>query len=144
MPKRGLTSRGKRAMKAREPKLVEGERQLLTLRGPKASARGVCAMQFLAGMKKGISRALVRKNDIRPFEDLSSLEFLSEVNGCSAFALTSHTKKRPDNLVLVRAPRLRAGAPRRRRAARPPPAQPAPRPIPPPFPPLLSAAGPHL
>ena len=116
-------------MRAREPKLVEGERQLLTLRGPKASARGVSAMQFLAGMKKGISRALVRKNDIRPFEDLSSLEFLSEVNGCSAFALTSHTKKRPDNLVLVRAHR-RGPAPRR-----PPPLPPTP---------LLSASGSHL
>jgi len=45
---------------------------------------------------------LTRKNDIRPFEDGSSLEFLTERNGCSAFAFISHTKKRPHNLVLGR------------------------------------------
>jgi ribosome production factor 2 len=105
MPKRAhpqLTSRGKRVLSRRDPQLVEGERSLLTLRGPKASARGVAALRFFSGMKKGASRPLTRKNDIRPFEDLSSLEFLAGVNNCSAFALASHTKKRPDNLVLVR------------------------------------------
>ena len=99
------SGRSKRALAAREPKLIEGDRSLLALRGPKASAKGVAAMHFFAGLKKGDSKMLTRKNDIRPFDDPSSLEFLVQVNGCSAFALASHTKKRPDNLVLVRAGR---------------------------------------
>ena len=105
MPKhRNQTGRSKRALALREPKLVEGDRALLALRGPKASPRGVAAMQFFAGLKKGDARMLTRKNDIRPFEDASSLEFLAQVNNCSAFALASQTKKRPDNVVLVRPP----------------------------------------
>ena len=104
MPKhKQQTGRARRALAAREPKLIEGDRSLLALRGPKASVRSVAAMHFFAGLKKGDSRMLTRKNDIRPFEDASSLEFLAQVNGCSAFALASTTKKRPDNVVLVRA-----------------------------------------
>ncbi len=47
-------------------------------------------------------RQLSRKNDIRPFEDASSLEFLCEKNECAAFLYTSSNKKRPHNLVLGR------------------------------------------
>lgn len=45
---------------------------------------------------------LNRKNEIRPFEDVSSLEFLLDKNDCALFAVGTHNKKRPLNLILVR------------------------------------------
>lgn len=47
-------------------------------------------------------KVLQRRNDIHPFEDASSIEFLCEKNDCGAFAFASHSKKRPNNLVLGR------------------------------------------
>lgn len=48
------------------------------------------------------SRLFKRRNDKRPFEDLSSVEFLSERNDCSLFAFANHSKKRPHNLIFGR------------------------------------------
>lgn len=45
---------------------------------------------------------LSKKNDIRPFENVNSLEFLSQKNDCSLFMIGSHSKKRPNNFVLGR------------------------------------------
>ena len=45
---------------------------------------------------------LPRLNPVLPFEDPSSLEFLSEKNDASLLLLASHSKKRPHNLVMVR------------------------------------------
>ena len=43
-----------------------------------------------------------RKNKILPFEEESSIEFLSKKNDCSLFFLGTHSKKRPDNLTIGR------------------------------------------
>ena len=105
MPKRkaaGPSARARRAIAAAAPKLIEGDRSLLGLRGPAASATVVGALRHLLSLKRTDGHMLQRKNDIRPFEDASSLEFLMERNNCSAFLLASHTKKRPHNLVLGR------------------------------------------
>jgi ribosome production factor 2 len=53
-------------------------------------------------LKMPEAKRLTRKNDIRPFEDATSLEFLCEKNECAAFLYHSHNKKRPHNLVLGR------------------------------------------
>jgi ribosome production factor 2 len=90
-------------MKALEPKLKEGDRLLLGLKGSHASQLGTDAMRSLFSLKKFDSCLLAKKIEIRPFEDVSSLEFLMQQNRCSAFLLASHTKKRPHNLVLGRA-----------------------------------------
>lgn len=45
---------------------------------------------------------LPRLNPVLPFEDPTSLEFLSEKNDASLVLVGSHSKKRPHNLVLVR------------------------------------------
>lgn len=45
---------------------------------------------------------LSKKNDIRPFENVNSIEFLSQKNDCSLFMIGSHSKKRPNNFVLGR------------------------------------------
>jgi hypothetical protein len=44
------------------------------------------------------------RNEILPFEDANSIEFLCGKNDTSLFALGNHTKKRPHNLVLVSIP----------------------------------------
>jgi hypothetical protein len=52
------------------------------------------------------AKMLNRKNEIRPFEDVSSLEFLLDKNDCALFAVGTHNKKRPLNLIMVRSRRL--------------------------------------
>jgi ribosome production factor 2 len=92
-----------RRARAKEPQLVEGAKQLLVLKGPSSSAIINEVMRDLTMLKKPDAKALSRKNDIRPFEDATSLEFLCDKNECSSFLYASHSKKRPHNLVLVRA-----------------------------------------
>ena len=53
-------------------------------------------------LKKPNGKLLTKKNDIRPFEDINSLEFFSNKNDCSLFMVGSHSKKRPQNLILGR------------------------------------------
>jgi ribosome production factor 2 len=45
---------------------------------------------------------LSRLNPVVPFEDATSLEFLSERNDASLIVVGSNSKKRPNNLVFVR------------------------------------------
>lgn len=52
-------------------------------------------------MSKPNCKVLNRNNDILPFEDVNSLEFLCDKNNCSLFSLATNTKKRPNNLILV-------------------------------------------
>ena len=53
-------------------------------------------------LKKPFAKHFSRKNDIRPFEDASSIEFFSTKNDASLFAFGSHNKKRPHNIVFGR------------------------------------------
>jgi ribosome production factor 2 len=48
------------------------------------------------------SKNFTRKTEERPFENDASFRFLCEKNNASLFALGSHSKKRPDNLVMAR------------------------------------------
>jgi ribosome production factor 2 len=52
--------------------------------------------------KKPHCKIMNRNNDITPFEDQTPLEALANKNDCHLFAFGSHSKKRPDNLVLGR------------------------------------------
>lgn len=81
---------------------VGGQKNLLILRGPTASANGLSALRNLAALKKPDVKLLSRSNDVRPFDDLSSLEFLADKNECQAFIYTSHNKKRPNNIIMGR------------------------------------------
>jgi ribosome production factor 2 len=49
-----------------------------------------------------LSKILQKKNDLLPFEDVSSLEFLCQKNDCSLFGVATHNKKRPHGIVLGR------------------------------------------
>jgi ribosome production factor 2 len=94
--------RAARVLAKREPQLIEGPRNLLLMRGPSSSEILNDVVNDLALLKKPDVKRLQRKNDVRPFEEASSLEFLAEKNDCGAFVVTSHTKKRPHSLIMGR------------------------------------------
>jgi ribosome production factor 2 len=94
--------KAKKAMQIREPKLVENPKYALMIRGQSTSGVINDLLTDLCMIKKPFSKSFSRKNDIRPFEDASSLEFFAQKNDASLFAFGSHNKKRPHNLVLGR------------------------------------------
>jgi ribosome production factor 2 len=59
-------------------------------------------MVDLCAMRQPLAKRLTKKNAIHPFEDASSLEFLSEKNDASLLVFGSSSKKRPHTLTLCR------------------------------------------
>jgi ribosome production factor 2 len=53
-------------------------------------------------LKKPHAIHFTKKNEIRPFEDETPLEFFSKKNDASLFMVASHSKKRPHNLTIGR------------------------------------------
>ncbi|XP_057536917.1 ribosome production factor 2 homolog [Amaranthus tricolor] len=99
------THRGKRELEKRAPKLVEGNKKTLILHGTKTSNVLNSVLTEIYHLKKENSVKYTRKNDnIRPFEagGETNLEFFSQKTDCSLFVFGSHSKKRPDNLVIGR------------------------------------------
>lgn len=92
----------KNIQKAREPQLDEDEKNVAYIRGFTASDLVTKSMKDIYMMKKPIGLTLNRKNVILPFEDPSQIEFICQKNDCSLFLFTSHSKKRPHNLVMGR------------------------------------------
>jgi len=95
-------ARIRREAKRRGPLINENTKKALFMKGPKTSEVIVRAMKDLHRLKAQDAKLFSRKNDIRPFEDTRSLEFLSQKNDTSLFCVASHTKKRPMCLVLGR------------------------------------------
>lgn len=60
------------------------------------------AMCDLMALKKPEAKKFSKKNEIRPFEDASQLEFFSEKNDASLMVFSTHNKKRPNTLVFAR------------------------------------------
>uniref|UniRef100_A0A1A9X5R7 Ribosome production factor 2 homolog n=1 Tax=Glossina brevipalpis TaxID=37001 RepID=A0A1A9X5R7_9MUSC len=96
------TRKGKKVLLAREPQLVENARVMLFLDGRKCGGDVKLCMKDLQQLRKPLVKVLSRNNDISPFEDPSSLEFLVQKNDCALFAFGSTSKKRPNNLILGR------------------------------------------
>ncbi|XP_071738234.1 ribosome production factor 2 homolog [Rutidosis leptorrhynchoides] len=97
--------RAKRELEKRAPKLVELGKKTLILHGTKTSNVLNSVLTEIYHLKKDNSVKYSRRNDnIRPFESggESSLEFYSLKTDCSLFVFGSHSKKRPDNLVIGR------------------------------------------
>ncbi|KAJ8314519.1 hypothetical protein KUTeg_006669 [Tegillarca granosa] len=82
------TQKGKRFLEKREPKITENTKTALFLKGGNTSIT--------------VSQGLKELNILRPFEDETPLEFFSKKSDASLFMFGSHSKKRPDNLVLGR------------------------------------------
>jgi len=96
------TKPGKRFLEDREPKLIENDKTTLFIRGINANHTVLEAMKNLACFKKPNCVVYNKKNDLKPFEDISQLEFFCKKNDASLFMFASHNKKRPNNLVAGR------------------------------------------
>lgn len=97
-------ARVQRYLKSQEPKLVEDARTVLLLKGIRCSDAMSTVLKDLKTIMAPHSKLLSKKNQILPFEDegMTSLEFLTTKNDASLFAVASHNKKRPNNLVIGR------------------------------------------
>ncbi|CAH7671516.1 Brix domain-containing protein [Phakopsora pachyrhizi] len=96
-------ARSKRALSAREPKLVEGPKVSIFVKSSQTSEKVRLALTELYQIKSSVnSIQFSKKNLIHPFEDPSSLQFWSIKNDASLFLVGSDSKKRPDNLTFVR------------------------------------------
>jgi ribosome production factor 2 len=95
-------ARVERLLKKREPQMVEATKNVLVLKGHKVSETVKDVLLDVNQLTKPNNKNFSRKNEVLPFEDINGLEFLCEKNQCALFCLGSHTKKRPDNLILGR------------------------------------------
>lgn len=60
-------------------------------------------LKTVSTLTKPDSVLLNKKNDnIHPFEDSSSLEFLAQKNDCGVVVFGTHSKKRPNNVTILR------------------------------------------
>ncbi|KAK8793393.1 hypothetical protein WA158_004752 [Blastocystis sp. Blastoise] len=92
----------KRYLENRAPKINENPKTAMLLKTTTASKYIVDVLKDLARLKAPHSKLMVKKNEIHPFDDANSVEFLAQKNDCSLFGLASDSKKRPNNIVLGR------------------------------------------
>lgn len=96
------TAKGKRVLEEKESQVHENPKICTFIKGHSSSQIINEVLRDLAAIKKPNSILLTKNNDIKPFEDVAKLEFLSIKNDSSLFVLGNHTKKRPHNLVIGR------------------------------------------
>ncbi|KAK3096760.1 hypothetical protein FSP39_003001 [Pinctada imbricata] len=96
------TQKGKRFLEHREPKIFENVKKTLFLKGGNTHVTVSQALKELYLLKKQDAVMYKRKNILRPFEDETPLEFFAKKSDASLFLFGSHSKKRPNNLVLGR------------------------------------------
>ncbi|KIW20144.1 hypothetical protein PV08_00719 [Exophiala spinifera] len=96
-------ARTARIVKAREPQQIESRKRVLLLHGSKCPQPVSSVLKTLHTLTKPDSVLLNKKNsDIYPFEDPASLEFLAQKNECGVVVFGTHSKKRPNNIILLR------------------------------------------
>jgi ribosome production factor 2 len=97
-------ARVQRYLKSLEPKLKEGAKSTLLLKGIKCSNAMGNLLKDMRAMQAPNAKLLTKKNQIVAFETdgQHSMEFLATKNDCALFAMASTNKKRPNNLVMGR------------------------------------------
>ncbi|KAH8820317.1 Brix domain-containing protein [Xylogone sp. PMI_703] len=95
-------ARSKRALDKKAPKVVEGGKTALFLRGTTCSQVVQDALTDLSSLKAPLCKRFTKKNDIHPFVDASSLEFFSERNDCSLLFFGASSKKRGHAITMAR------------------------------------------
>lgn len=97
-------ARSKRALEARAPKQQEDARTAVFVKGTHTGDVLNNAMKDLMALKRPDSISFSKKNVVHPFEaqGAQSLEFWAQKNDASVFVVGQTSKKRPNNLTLVR------------------------------------------
>ncbi|KAK5062559.1 hypothetical protein LTR84_004632 [Exophiala bonariae] len=96
-------ARTARIVKAREPQQVESRKKVLLLHGSKCPQPVATILKTVHTLTKPDAVQLHKKNEnIYPFEDPSSLEFLALKNECGVVVFGTHSKKRPNNITIMR------------------------------------------
>ena len=95
-------ARSKRALAKKEAKLVENVKSALFVPGSTTNKMLHDTMCDLMALKKPQAKKFTKKNEVRPFEDASELEFFAEKNDTSLMVLSTHNKKRPNTLIFTR------------------------------------------
>lgn len=96
------TRKGRKVLKQREPQIVEAPKAAIFVRGPSATLELGQCVSDLAALKQPFAAKYGRKSDIRPFEDVSSIQFYARKSDAGLFVHTSSNKKRPANLTFGR------------------------------------------
>jgi len=93
-----------RYLKTTESQLVEGAKSSLLLRGIRCSDAMATVLKDMRSVQSPHAKMLSKNNVIVPFDDAGqqSLEFLTTKNDAALFAVASHNKKRPNNLIMGR------------------------------------------
>ena len=100
--KKAKTRKGKKALEDKESKKIENGKQVVFMKASKTSQIIIDCMAELYNMKVPLGIKFVKRNDIRPFEDSASVEFISQKSDASLMVLASHSKKRPHQFCFVR------------------------------------------
>lgn len=96
-------ARSARIVKAREAQPVESRKRVLILHGTKCPLAVSTVLKTIGALTKPEAVTLNKKNkDIYPFEDAASLEFLALKNDCGVVVFGTHSKKRPNNITILR------------------------------------------
>ncbi|EEQ34753.1 rRNA-binding ribosome biosynthesis protein rpf2 [Microsporum canis] len=96
-------ARTRRILKAREPQLIESPKQTLLLHGPKCPLPLHTVLKTIHSLTKPHSVLFHKKNEnIHPFENTESLEFLATKNECGIAIYGSSNKKRPNCITILR------------------------------------------
>jgi len=88
--------------KKKAPKVYENRKTAMFIKGSQTNQQVSNILSDLYLLKKPDGVHLKKKNATRPFEETTTIEFLSLKNDASLFLFGSHSKKRPNNLVLGR------------------------------------------
>lgn len=96
-------TRTAKIVKAREPQAIEGRKRVLLLHGTKCPDPVRNVLKTITTLTKPHSVQLTKKNEnIYPFENTESLEFLALKNDCAVVAFATHSKKRPNSITFLR------------------------------------------
>lgn len=96
------SARSKRALESKDAKIVENVKSVLFVPGKTANQATHDITVDLSALKKPYMKRFQKKNAILPFEDATSVEFLSEKNDASIVVVSTNNKKRPNNLAFIR------------------------------------------
>ncbi|KAL4883775.1 valyl-tRNA synthetase mitochondrial precursor [Aspergillus karnatakaensis] len=102
-PAKPKNPRTARILKAKEPKLIEDPKRTLLLHGSKCPAPLHTVLKTFHSLTTPHSLLFHKKNEnIHPFENVESIEFLANKNDCGMVVFGSSSKKRPNCLTVTR------------------------------------------